>query len=147
MLKPINPIIQQLYKKVETPGFKFYCVGCNRERRHATPTKVGSAAFFAQIAITTSFLSMLTWPWLHFKGLFAFVIPVGLVMEALSRMKARAALVCPDCSFDPILYLSNRDKAVRQVEASWRKKFEEKGLSYPVPAKSPRRKEEILTSI
>ena len=147
MLKPVTPTIQQLYKKVESPGFNFYCVGCNRQRRHSTPTRVGSAAFFTQIAITTAFLSMLTWPWLHFKGLFAFVIPVGLVLEGLSRMKTRAALVCPDCCFDPILYLSNRDKAVRQVEASWRKKFEEKGLSYPQSKKTVRRKEEILTSI
>jgi hypothetical protein len=123
--------IQKIYKKIEAQGFKFYCVGCNRERRQTWPAKIGSAKFFAHIALTTAFLSVLAWPWLHVKGLFAFIIPVGLAFEVFYRMKMRAALVCPDCEFDPILYLSDRPKALRQVEEAWRAKFAEKNLPFP----------------
>ena len=148
MSKPTKPNIPALYKKMHTPGFRFYCVGCNRERRHSSPARVGSPLFFTHILITTAFMTLLTWPWMHWKGFFAFLIPVGVALEGFYRMKMRGALICPDCSFDPVLYLSNPEKAVRQVEASWRKKFQEKGLTYPEPARrGGRRKEEILTSI
>jgi hypothetical protein len=123
--------VKQIYKKIESQGFKFYCVGCNRERRQASPAKLGSLRFFAHIALTTAFLAVLTWPWLHVKGLFAFVIPVGLFFETFYRVKMRAALVCPDCEFDPLLYLSDRPEALRQVEGAWRAKFEEKNLPFP----------------
>ena len=139
--------MRPLSNKRTNHTFKFYCVGCNRERRQAMPAKVGSVRFFAQIAVTTCFLSILTWPWLHMKGVFALVIPVGLAMEAFSRMKMRDALVCPDCSFDPTLYLSDRETAVHHVDEAWRKKFAEKGLPYPEPKKTHSRKEETLTSI
>ncbi len=126
-----------MIKKSIRHNFKFYCVGCNRERMQAVPAKVGSARFFVHILVTTCFLSVFTWPWLHFKGIFALVIPVGLAMEAFYRMKMRAALVCPDCHFDPILYMSDRETAVRHVEEAWRKKFAEKGLPYPERKKTP----------
>jgi hypothetical protein len=92
---------------------------------------VGSPAFFLHVAIATAFFSLLFWPLMGFKGLFAFVIPVGLVMETVYRLKMRALLECPDCGFDPILYLSDQKKAVRQVEESWRKKYSEKGIPFP----------------
>ena len=129
---------KQIYKKIEKQGFKFYCVGCNRERRQALPARLGSFRFFMHMILTTGFLSLLTWHWLHWKGIFAFVIPVGLVFEALARMKVRYSLVCPDCHFDPILYLSDRPKALRQVEEAWRAKFAEKNLPFPESRKSSR---------
>ena len=106
-------------------------MGCNRERRQTWPARVGSPKFFAHILLTTAFLAVLAWPWLHVKGLFAFVIPVGVGFEMFYRMKMRAALVCPDCQFDPILYLSDRPKALRQVEEAWRMRFAEKNLPFP----------------
>ena len=123
--------VTTVWKKIAAAGFRFYCVGCNRERRLSPPPKPGSTKFMVQILITTAFFTLLTYPWLNFKGLGFFIIPVGLVFEAFYRMKMRGALVCPDCSFDPILYLVDRDKAVRQVEAAWRKKFEENGIPFP----------------
>jgi hypothetical protein len=130
--------IQQIYKKIENQGSKFFCVGCNRERRHTWPAKVGSAKFFMHIALTTAFLSVLTWPWMHVKGIYAFIIPVGLGFELFYRMKMRAALVCPDCHFDPLLFLSDRPKALQQVEEAWRAKFTEKNLPFPERRASPR---------
>lgn len=142
----LNVSAKSLWKKIEKQGFKFYCVGCNRERRQTHPARIGSPKFFGQILITTAFFTTLAYPWLHWKGFFAFVIPVGLVMEGLFRMKMRAALVCPDCGFDPILYIVNRDQAVRQVEETWRKKFAETGNVYPESKKRRAKKEETLTS-
>lgn len=120
-----------LWKKIEQSGFKFYCVGCNRERRIHVPAKIGSARFYAQIAVTTAFFTVLTYPWLGFKGFAFFVIPVGIVFESLYRIKMRAAMVCPDCDFDPVLYLVDRKKAAHQVEQVWRKKFEQRGVPFP----------------
>jgi hypothetical protein len=120
-----------LWKKIEQSGFKFYCVGCNRERRIHPPAKIGSLLFYAQILITTSLLTLLTYPWFGMKGVALFVIPVGIGFEAVYRMKMRAAIVCPDCDFDPILYLVDKKKATQQVEQVWRKKFEQRGFVYP----------------
>ena len=142
-----GPSVKSIWKKIENQGFKFYCVGCNKERRQAPPAAVGSLKFFSHILITTAFMSMLAYPWMHWRGMFAFVIPVGLVFEAVFRMKMRASLVCPDCSFDPVLYRVNRDKAVRQVEDTWRKKFADKGFTYPEPKKRKPPREDFLTSI
>jgi hypothetical protein len=120
-----------LWKKIEESGFKFYCVGCNRERRIHPPAKIGSKLFYLQILITTAILTMAGYPWLGLKGFACLVIPVGIAFEVFYRIKMRAALVCPDCEFDPILYLVDRKKAAHQVERVWRKKFEQRGLSYP----------------
>lgn len=128
-----------IWKKIERAGFKFYCVGCNRERRIHPPAKIGSPRFFSQILLTTMFLGLVTWPWLGFKGFVFFVIPVGVVFEFFYRMKMRGLLVCPDCEFDPILYLVDRKKAAHQVEQVWRKKFEQKGVPYP--DKNPKKPE------
>lgn len=120
-----------LWKKIEESGFKFYCVGCNRERRIHPPAKIGSALFYTQILITAAILTVAAYPWLGLKGFAFLVIPVGIAFEVVYRMKMRAAIVCPDCEFDPILYLVDRKKAAHQVERVWRKKFEQRGLPYP----------------
>jgi hypothetical protein len=118
-------------RNLEKPGFRFFCAGCGRERKLAPPAKAGSLRFFAHVVIATGFFSLLSWPWMGFKGLLAWVIPVGFVMEALHRLKMRSALECPDCRFDPFLYLSDQKRAVSQVEDAWRKKFKEKGIPFP----------------
>ncbi|NDF13976.1 hypothetical protein EB061_01465 [bacterium] len=123
--------INRLFKKMEGPGFRFFCASCKRERLQAPPAKVGSPRFFAHIALATAFFALLFWPLMGVKGVFAFLLPVGIVMEALYRLKMRAALICPDCQFDPVLYLVDREKAIQQVEEAWRKKFTEKGIPFP----------------
>ncbi len=123
--------MEWLFRASRGEPFRFYCVGCKRERWQSPPAKAGSLKFFSQIAITTAFFSAMFWPWMGFKGVLAFLVPVGLVMEVAYRLKMRGSVACPDCGFDPILYLSDRKKAVRQVEEAWRKKFEEKGIPFP----------------
>lgn len=122
---------KSIWKKIEQSGYRFYCVGCNRQRRIQPPAKLDSPLFYLQIVITTAALTVTTYPWLGLKGFAFFLIPVGLIFEVFNRMKMRAALVCPDCEFDPILYLVDRKKAAHQVEQVWRKKFQEKGFEYP----------------
>ena len=131
--------VSQFLKTIEKQGFRFFCVSCKRERRQAPPSQVGSPQFFAHVLLTTAFFTLLGWPWMGIKGAFAFLIPVGLVMEAVYRLKMRAVLVCPDCQFDPILYLVDRNRAVKQVEEAWRKKFMEKGLPFPEKARTSAR--------
>jgi hypothetical protein len=123
--------VKSIWKNIEQKGFRFYCVGCQKERRLSAPAQVGSPQFFAHIVFTTLFFSLFTWPWMSWKGIVVFALPVGLVFETFYRLKMRTALICPECTFDPMLYLVDREKAVRQVEQTWRKKFEEKGIPYP----------------
>lgn len=120
-----------IWKDIEKSGYKFYCVGCNRQRRIQPPAKLDSVQFYIQILLTTAALTTVTYSWLGLKGFGFFVIPIALIFEAISRIKMRAALVCPDCEFDPILYLVDRKKAAHQVEQVWRKKFQDKGFEYP----------------
>jgi hypothetical protein len=122
---------KSLWRQIEQQGFNFYCVGCNRQRRLSAPAKIGSAQFYLHIAIATSFVSLLTWKWMEWKGLVAWFIPVAIAFEVFYRVRMRAALVCPDCQFDPILYLVDRKRAVNQVEVAWRQKFEKNGFPYP----------------
>lgn len=123
--------LHQWLDKIESQGFRFFCVSCRRERRQVPPSKVGSPKFFIQIFLATAFFTLLFWPLMGAKGFFAFLIPVGATLEAVYRLKMRAAMVCPDCKFDPILYLVDRSKAVHQVEEAWRKRFLDKGLPFP----------------
>lgn len=68
---------------------------------------------------------------MEWKGLVAWFIPVAMAFEVIYRLRMRAALVCPDCQFDPILYLVDRKKAVHQVEAAWRQRFKASGFPFP----------------
>jgi hypothetical protein len=122
--------VQSLYRTLQRTGFKFYCVSCHKERHLAAPALVGSFRFYFHAFITTAFLMGVTWPWFGWKGI-VMAVPVLALFETLYRLKMRSALVCPDCSFDPILYMVDREKAVQQVEGVWKKKFEQHGLPYP----------------
>ena len=116
---------------MEQTGFQFYCVCCHKERRIVSPAKIGTARFWFHILLTSVFFSLFTWPWMGWKGIVALFVPIGLVFEGFYRLKMRTALVCPECKFDPILYLVDRKKAAHQVELRWREKFQEKGWTYP----------------
>jgi hypothetical protein len=134
--------VQTYLKNLERQQYRFFCVSCKKERHLSPPARIGSPLFFVQMMLTTAFCALLAWPWMGWKGALAFLIPVGLIFEVGTRLKMRSILVCPDCQFDPILYLVNREKAVAEVEAAWKKKFEEKGLIYPErrSQKVPRRR-------
>ena len=126
--KSIN--LNSIWKKLERTGFKFYCVSCHKERHIEVPARAGSFQFYFHAGVTTAFMMLITWPIFHWKGV-VLLVPVLGIFEGLYRMKMRSVLVCPDCDFDPILYMVDPDKAAQQVENVWRKKFEEKGYPFP----------------
>jgi hypothetical protein len=125
-----SPSVLSFYQSIEKNGCRFYCVSCHKERHLTSPARVGSAQFYFHVVLTTGALMAVTWPWFGIKGI-VMMVPVLAGFEILYRLKMRAALQCPDCSFDPILYLVDRAKAVQQVEEVWRKKFAQHGLPYP----------------
>lgn len=125
-----SSVVSSYLKKLEATGFKFYCVGCHRERLISVPAKAGSVQFYIHALLSTGFLMLITWPFFNWKGI-VWALPVLLALEFFYRLKMRSILVCPDCQFDPILYMVNRDKAVHQVDEAWRKKFEIHGIPYP----------------
>jgi hypothetical protein len=71
-----------------------------------------------------------TWKWMSWKGIVSFV-PFWTIFELGYRWKMRAALGCPQCGFDPYLFLVDAKWARKEIEAHWRKKFAEKGIPYP----------------
>jgi len=122
--------LKTIWKQIERKDFHFYCPGCKKERRIFSPPKVGTVRHILQVVATTAFFTLITWPLLTWKGVVAFV-PFWAIFEAFYRMRMRAVLVCNDCGFDPILYLVDSKKAAQAVELHWRKKFEQKGWTYP----------------
>ena len=85
---------------------------------------------FVQIGLTTVVFTMLTWNWLGWKGMVAFV-PIWAIFETFFRIKLRAALTCYYCGFDPYLYLQDDEKARTAIEQFWRRRFSEKGIPFP----------------
>jgi hypothetical protein len=75
-------------------------------------------------------MGMISWPWFGLKGVIWFV-PLWTIFEVVYRMRVRAALRCRNCGFDPYLFLVDVQKAKTEVDAHWRKLFEEKGVPYP----------------
>ena len=110
-------------------GWSFICPLCHLTRKvsnHPRP----QPRHFAQILLTSAFFTVLTWKLFEWKGLVSF-IPFWCIFEVIYRTRARAALYCKSCGFDPYLFLRDTDLAKQQVDTHWRKKFEEKGVPYP----------------
>ncbi len=112
-----------------SPGWSFICPLCRITRKvplHPKP----QPRHFAQMLITSAFFTLLTWKLFQWKGLVCF-IPFWCIFEVIYRSRARAALYCKSCGFDPYLFLVDSNLAKREVEVHWRKKFEQKGIPYP----------------
>jgi hypothetical protein len=46
-------------------------------------------------------------------------------------------MLCPQCGFDPFLYMVDVKRARNEVETHWRRKFAEKNIPYPERPKAP----------
>lgn len=110
--------------------WSFYCPLCACTRRVGGRPQPGGFKHIAQILITTAVFMIVTWPWFAWKGVVV-VLPLWAFFEVFYRLRIRAALSCPNCGFDPFLYLRDRRRARQEVERHWRKIFEEKGIPYP----------------
>lgn len=109
--------------------YTFFCPSCRKERRLPFQPKPTLNHFF-QLGLTTGVTTILLWPWFDWKGIFMFV-PLWAVFEFYYRLRVRTKLACPDCGFDPYLYLTDVQRARKEMETYWRKKFAEKGIPYP----------------
>lgn len=82
------------------------------------------------MGLTTAVLTMATWPWFGLKGVVWFM-PVWIVFETVYRVRMRALMACPQCGFDPYLYMTDVQRARKAIDLYWREKFREKGVPYP----------------
>jgi hypothetical protein len=122
--------MKSLWKEHGKEVWSFYCPQCKIPRRVPYRSTPGGFKHFAQIGLTAAVVTLATWPWFEWKGAVAF-LPLWIVFEVLYRSRVRAALNCEQCGFDPILYLADVKSARREIEAHWKRKFEEKGIPYP----------------
>jgi hypothetical protein len=110
--------------------WQFYCPLCRGPRRVPYRPRPGGARQISQVAMTAVFFTLVTWSWFGWKGMVSF-IPFWTIFEAVYRSRVRAALGCPQCGFDPYLYLVDVGRARSEIEGHWKKKFAEKGIPYP----------------
>lgn len=61
-------------------------------------------------------------------------LPLWVVYETWFRVSRRAALKCPYCGFDPVLYLVDIKRARAEIESFWEKKLKEHGIPHPKDA-------------
>ncbi len=113
-----------------TPSWNYFCPHCEHPRRlpfHPSPFQ---AKRYVQLAMTTAVFVAATYSWFEWKGIVA-ALPFWMIFEITYRFRTRMHLSCQHCGFDPYLYMSDSDKALKEIESFWRKKFAEKGIPYP----------------
>lgn len=128
--REIDPLQAKSIWKGTKKYWTYLCPHCRSERRLPERPAPGSLKNLARIALTTVFFTTVGWPIFGLKGLFAF-FPFWAVFELVYRLRTRAALACPNCGFDPFLFMDDVSRAKTEVEAFWRAKFKEKGIPYP----------------
>lgn len=128
--------LKSLWTPRKTKAVTFLCPLCKTQRKlpHSSNPRW---KHWTQLALTTVVLSIALWavseePWIWAKGLLLF-FPLATGFEIFFRLRARAALPCPHCGFDPYLAIQGESQAKVVIENFWKQKFEEKGLEYPPP--------------
>ena len=118
------------WREREREPYAFFCPLCRAQRKLPEHPDPWSPRSILQIGLCTAVFALAASPWLGFKGWVAFV-PFWMVFEIVYRLRMRAKLRCGECGFDPVLYLSDVQRARREVESHWRRRFEEQGIPYP----------------
>jgi hypothetical protein len=108
----------------------FFCPLCKRQRSLPQRPEPYRARHILQITLTAATFTLLTWSWFNWRGMVSF-LPFWVIFELVYRSRARAAMRCRHCGFDPFLYLTDLPRAQREVEEHWKQKFAEKGIPYP----------------
>ena len=117
------------WRERSQPSWSFFCPLCRDNRKVSIQARM-TFRHVAQLGLTSIVFSLATWNWLGWRGLISFV-PFWTLFEIVYRIKRRAALYCPNCGFDPYLYLTDPQRAREEIENHWRKKFAEKGVPFP----------------
>lgn len=127
-LKKLGRLLDR-YNQQKAQSWVFLCPNCRTPRRAPGKPRL-QARHFAQIAMTSIILMLATWNWFEWKGVISF-LPLWMGFEIVFRTRCRAVLLCSACGFDPYLYLSDLPRARAEIEAHWRRKFDEKGIPFP----------------
>jgi hypothetical protein len=103
--------------------WQFYCPLCGCSRRLPHSPSPWTFLNLARVGVTTALVTLALWPWLDWMGVIAFV-PLWAGFELVFRVKVRAQLVCDQCGFDPMLYMTDVARARREVEEFWKQKLQ-----------------------
>ncbi len=114
--------------------WSFFCPLCAVSRRITGSAQPGQPMHYVQVGLCALMFTLATFKWFQFKGMVSF-LPMWIIFEVAYRTRVRARVRCPDCGFDPVLCLSDVDRARKEVEDHWKRKFAEKGI--PFPDKNP----------
>ena len=123
------------WKEKGTKPYSFLCPLCSAPRKIAHQPRP-TPRHYVQIALTAACFTLACWPLFGLKGIVSFV-PMWAIFETLYRGRVRAQLLCPQCGFDPMLYMVDVPRARAGVEAHWRQKFADAGRPYPEKEKPP----------
>ncbi len=129
-LKPGEIPKKSLWRGGPVDSYSFYCPSCRVDRKVPYRSRPGGFRQITQVTSTAAFFTLLTWPWLDWKGIVSFV-PFWTIFEFYYRTRMRASLSCPHCGFDPFLYLVDVKKAREEIERHWKAKFAERGIPFP----------------
>lgn len=59
------------------------------------------------------------------------MVPFWISFELIFRTRMRGQIHCPNCGFDPFLFVTDEGLAKSEIENHWKKVFAEKGIPYP----------------
>src|SRR4051794_20811610 len=100
----------------------FYCPLCAAPRKLVGTPNPGKPMHYIQVGLCSLMFALATHRWFEWKGLVSF-LPMWIVFEVVYRTRVRARLACSDCGFDPVLCMTDSERAKREVEAHWKKLF------------------------
>lgn len=94
---------------------KILCAFCKLERRVYFKKSINWTNGLIASAAALLFM-YIVWQKIDPRAVIFFVIFL-VVAEVFIRLRWRMALPCPHCGFDPLLYKTDRDEAVRRVRS------------------------------
>ena len=125
-----NQPLKSLWRENSSKVWSFFCPLCRVQRKVPYRSRPGGFRQYMQIGLTAAFFTLVTRKWFQWKGIVSF-LPLWISFEVFYRTRMRAAVGCPQCGFDPYLYLVDIKRAHQEIESHWRKKFAEKGMPFP----------------
>ena len=123
----VAPLEQRIFR-VKNPATRFFCPLCRTERAFSLSPRLQSRHYL-QMALTTSFLVLLTYPIMGHRSLYLFFM-VWAAFEISLRTFFRKEIPCPHCGFDASWYQRDVKVARRLVKEFWDKK--EKSAQAPM---------------
>lgn len=100
-----------------------YCAYCKNPRKIYSSKHLSLIAIFGFIFISL-IVSELVWDKLEPKSLWI-LASLLMIGELFSQVRWRQSLICMYCGFDPILYRSNKEKAVFKMQEYIRQRSEQ----------------------